>query len=80
MPEARRRAIARSEHRPSDSHPASVEKSAAAEQQYDEEDDDQSSRVHFLSRVSGERGPASSRSLNRDERQRFGAPRGQEYT
>jgi hypothetical protein len=47
MPEARRRAIARSEYRPSDSDPASVEKSAAAEQQHYEDDDDQSSRVHF---------------------------------
>ena len=59
---------------PSDSNPASVEESAAAEQQHHEDDDDQSGRVHFLSRVFGERGPASSRPLNaRDERRRFGA-------
>ena len=59
---------------PSDSNPASVEESAAAEQQHHEDDDEQSGRVHVLSRVFGERGPASSRSLNaRDERRRFGA-------
>lgn len=46
---------------PSDSSPAPVEPSAAAEQQHHEDDDEQCGRVHFLSRVFGERGPASSR-------------------
>ena len=59
---------------PSDSNPTSVVESAAAEYQHYEDDDEQSGRVHFLSRVCGERGPASSRPLNaRDERWLFGA-------
>jgi hypothetical protein len=40
------------------SSPASVEESTAAEQQHHEDDDEQCGRVHFLSRVFGERGPA----------------------
>jgi hypothetical protein len=61
-------------NRPSDSNPASVEESAAAEQQHHEDDDEQCGRVHFLSPVSRERGPASSRPSNgRTERRRFGA-------
>ena len=59
---------------PSDSSPASVEESAAAEQQDDEDDDEQCGRVHFLSRVFGERAPASSSPLNaRDDPRRFDA-------
>jgi hypothetical protein len=58
----------------SDSNPTSVKESAAAEEQHHEDDDEQSGRVHFLSCVFGERGPASSRPVNaRDERRRFGA-------
>ena len=65
-------------NRAADSNPASVKESAAAEQQHHEDDDEQSGRVHFLSRVFGERRPASSRPLNaRDERRLFRRPRGQ---
>jgi hypothetical protein len=58
----RQRTIPASEA-PFHSRPASVEESAAAKQQHDEDDDEQSGRVHFLSPVFGERGPASSRPL-----------------
>ena len=49
------------------SNPTSVEESAAAEQQDHEDDDEQSGRVHFLSPVFGEGGPASLRPLNARE-------------
>jgi len=49
------------------SNPTSVEISAAAEQQHHEDDDEQSGRVHFLSCVFGDRGPASWSPLTRDE-------------
>jgi hypothetical protein len=53
------RVIPASERRPIDSSSASVEESAAAEQQHHEDDEEQCVRVHFLSRVFGECGPAS---------------------
>ena len=70
----RRSRQGRRPNRSFDSNLTSVEKSAAAEEQHHQHDDEQSGRVHFLSCVFGERGPASSRPVNaRDDRRRFGA-------